>query len=126
MKRSFLSWGFFFGFSGIILGAMATHALEGILNSDQMSSFQTGVRYQIYHALLLLILAQFNHLQSKLLLTLLIIGTISFSFSIYLLNLRTYLEMDSLQWLGPVTPIGGSLLIISWALLLIKALQGKS
>jgi len=123
MKRTFLAWGFFFGLTAVILGAFAAHALEKVLDPAQVDSFQTGVRYQMYHALLLILLALFEDLQKRSVLILLVAGTFFFSFSIYLLNLRTVLEMDALRILGPITPIGGSLLIIAWSLLLYNSIK---
>lgn len=125
MKRSFLAWGFFFGLSGVVLGAFAAHALKDLINEAQINSFQTGVRYQMYHALLLILLSGFDHFRSKSILTLIISGVVLFSFSIYLLNLREVIGIDGLKYLGPITPIGGSLLIIAWSILLIKAVKTK-
>ena len=125
MKRTFLIWGFFFGLSAVVLGAFAAHALKELLDTTQIESFQTGVRYQMYHALLLIFLASNEQLRSVKLLLLLVIGVILFSFSIYLLSIREVIGMESLKFLGPITPIGGSLLIISWLILLINTIRNK-
>jgi uncharacterized membrane protein YgdD (TMEM256/DUF423 family) len=125
MKRSFLAWGFFFGLTAVILGAFAAHALEKVLERDAIESFQTGVRYQMLHALLLILLGSLDELRTKALFYLIVIGVIFFSFSIYLLNLREVIGMESLKWLGPITPIGGSLLIIAWGILLFKSLRSN-
>lgn len=104
------------GLTGVIAGAMGAHALENSLTTDQLHAFETAVRFQMYHALALLgvgILRR-NH-TSKLLnwtLWLFIVGTLFFSGSIYLLTLTS-------AKVGIVTPIGGSLLIVGWGLLLV-------
>lgn len=103
---------------GVVLGAFAAHVLEKQLTSDELSSFQTGVRYQIYHALALLILAVLPLNKTSLLARFFIGGTVLFSGSIYLLTLDRLMGMD-LSFLGWVTPIGGLALITAW-LLLIK------
>lgn len=121
MDKKFLSWGFFFGGLAIIIGAFGAHALKSILSTADLSSFETGVRYQMYHALLLILLSQVPKLQTKLILNALIIGIFLFSFSIYLLNLKDFMNMPFLQFLGPITPIGGVFLIGSWLILLKKS-----
>lgn len=103
---------------GVVLGAFAAHVLEKQLTSDELSSFQTGVRYQIYHALALLILAVLSLNKTSLLARFFIGGTVLFSGSIYLLTLDRLMGVD-LSFLGWVTPIGGLALITAW-LLLIK------
>ncbi len=125
MKRTFLSWGFFFGITAVILGAFAAHALKAILDESQIESFQTGVRYQMFHALLLILLSLFDEFRRKAILLLLVSGVFCFSFSIYLLNLRGLMGLEAFKYLGPITPIGGSLLIIAWGILLFKAIKLK-
>lgn len=103
---------------GVVLGAFAAHVLEKQLTSDELSSFQTGVRYQIYHALALLILVVLPLNKTSLPARFFVGGTVLFSGSIYLLTLDRLMGMD-LSFLGWVTPIGGLALITAW-LLLIK------
>lgn len=126
MEKKFLAWGLLFGGMSVIIGAFGAHALEEILTSEQLQSFETGIRYQMYHALLLILLAKFPQFSSKLILNALVIGIFLFSFSIYLLNLRYFLNMDFLSFLGPITPIGGLFLIATWALLFFKAVRLNS
>ena len=122
MKISKLSLltGAFFGLTAVILGAMGVHALEAVLDADQLDSFKTGVRYQMYHAFLLLMLGwvQTGISQSayKWIVGLLIAGVLMFSGSIYLLVLTPVK-------VGIVTPIGGTLLIIAWTLMLIQFIR---
>jgi uncharacterized membrane protein YgdD (TMEM256/DUF423 family) len=103
---------------GVVLGAFAAHILEKQLTFDELNSFQTGVRYQIYHAFALLILAVLPLNKTSLLARFFIGGTVLFSGSIYLLTLDRLMGVD-LSFLGWVTPIGGLALITAW-LLLIK------
>ena len=106
--------------TSIILGARIAHVFKEILTEFQLSSFETGVRFQMYHGLAILILSlnkkYFNE-KLKFALIIMSLGTIIFSLSIYLLNLQEYLNVK-LSFLGPITPIGGLLIIISWFFLL--------
>lgn len=103
-----ISIGAFLGALGVVLGAFGSHALEGKLDPDQLDAYNTAVRYQMYHALLLIGLGLAAASVPRPLVGLFAIGTILFSGSIYLLVLADW------SWLGPVTPIGGSLLIVAW------------
>jgi uncharacterized membrane protein YgdD (TMEM256/DUF423 family) len=77
----------------------------------------------MYHALLLLVLAHLRRLQSNLVFSMILAGVVLFSGSIYLLNTQHLLSLDISGILGPVTPIGGLLLIGSWFVLLVKSLR---
>lgn len=110
------------GLTGVILGAMAAHALEKSLTPDLLDSFETAVRFQMYHAFLLFLLgiAIGKHESSQLTYAIYatILGTLLFSGSIYLLVL-TQIK------LGIVTPIGGTVLIVGWGLILLWAVKLK-
>ena len=93
-----------------------------MLSTEKLASFKTGVRYQTYHGFALLILPLLQVYCSKSLKTiqiLLLAGTTLFSGSIYLLSIQEILGMN-LKFLGPITPIGGTLLILAWILLSLK------
>ena len=109
----------------VVLGAFGAHALKAILSPEQLQSFETGVRYQMYSGLALLLIG-FNsdQLQIKSFYWLNLIGIILFSGSIYLLALQTQLGM-SLKFLGPITPLGGSLIIISWLVFIFSIYRSK-
>lgn len=127
MNRRFNIAGFAFGVTGVILGAFATHGLKPQLSSMAMDSFETGVQYQIYHALLLLIVGNFIPAGSRpgnIIFYLLVAGIILFSGSIYLLSTNLLTNID-FKFLGPVTPLGGSLLILCWIILLWRAVSLK-
>lgn len=126
MKKAFLLWAGIFGLLAVVFGAMGAHALKDILSEDQLNSFETGLRYQMYHALLLMMLSAIKELQSKAVLYFIVIGVFFFSFSIYVLSLRFELGLEGLSLLGPITPIGGILLIAAWAMIIRKALKLKT
>ena len=122
MTRKFLVAGGIFGLLGVILGAFGAHGLKNVLDADTLTSFETGVRYQIYHALLLIGLANFTKLQNNLLFWFFTIGSIFFSGSIYLLSLDELAGLD-FSSIALVTPLGGALLIVGWTLLIFKTLR---
>ena len=127
MDKKIISTGAVFGMIAIILGAFGAHALKKVLSIDQLSSFETGVRYQMYHALFLLFVGLMNDLSQKAKKTiffLVIFGVILFSGSIYLLATNDLTSFD-FKVIGFATPIGGLLLIGAWAVLLFDLLKKK-
>lgn len=119
--------GAFFGASAIILGAFGAHALKEILTIEQLQTFETGVKYQMYNGLFLLVVSQITNLSEKTkkaVLWLTGIGVFLFSGSIYLLATGSGENVKKL--VGPLTPIGGSLMIAGWIVLLITFLRKKS
>ncbi len=121
-KKKILLWAVALITVAIILGAFGAHALKKVLSDERLLSFETGVRYQMYHGLALLAIGalvdkwSFNF---RLPILLLIIGTLLFSLSIYGLAMQEVVQLN-LKFLGPITPIGGSILIIGWILLGIR------
>jgi uncharacterized membrane protein YgdD (TMEM256/DUF423 family) len=112
-----------FGATGVALGALGAHYLKGHvtagrLSADSLSAFETGVRFHIFHAIVLLAIALYTaHHESKNLnraFILIVAGIVLFSGSIYLLSTRTLLGAEWLRFLGPVTPLGGVALIAGW------------
>lgn len=128
MNRTSLISGIILILIAIILGAFGAHALKDKLTVEQLGSFEVGVRYQMYHGLALLILG-FGATQLKFSLkgvnALIIAGVIAFCASIYFLAMQDMLGMK-LKFLGPITPIGGTLLIIAWGILLWKVISTKT
>lgn len=110
---------------GIILGAFGAHGLKDLVSSEKINSFEVGVRYQILNALGLMTLAALKpqlNFSIKNAVIFILLGIICFSCSIY--GLTFLLKGDSLgKILGPITPIGGLLLIIGWSLILIKVFK---
>jgi uncharacterized membrane protein YgdD (TMEM256/DUF423 family) len=114
--------------SAIILGAFGAHALKKILTFDQLTSFETGVRYQMYHALFLLLLGlsnQISHKTKKTIFILVVSGIVFFSGSIYLLSTPTITNCN-FKSIGFITPIGGLLLVAAWSVLLVYFLKKKT
>ncbi|WP_055445081.1 DUF423 domain-containing protein [Lacinutrix himadriensis] len=109
-----------FGMLSVIFGAFGAHALKKILSTDQLQSFEVGVKYQMYHAIVLLVLGLKPNYATSAIYWCFTIGIILFSFSIYGLILSDA-KGKKLRFLGPVTPIGGLLLVIGWLLVLINA-----
>lgn len=111
----------FFGMLSVIFGAFGAHALKKILSNEQLHSFEVGVKYQMYHAIVLLVLGFNNDVISAAIYWCFTTGILLFSFSIYGLVLSSA-KGKKLRFLGPITPIGGLLLVIGWLLILINAL----
>ena len=104
-----------------ILGAFASHYLKNKMTQTEIQSFEIGVKYLIYHGLSLLIISQL-YLDITIWISVLItVGTILFSFSIFFLSTQTFFNKN-LKILGPITPLGGLLIIIGWFLLLLEFL----
>ncbi|MGC5743094.1 DUF423 domain-containing protein [Chryseobacterium sp. NFX27] len=121
MKTITLIFGAAYGMLSVILGAFGAHALKKILSVERLESFETGVRYQMYAAFFLLIIGyilKFETSSEKWTSILMIAGTMLFSFSIYFLSLQDYLGMN-LKFLGPITPLGGLFMILSWGMLIL-------
>ncbi len=109
----------------VIFGAFGAHALKKILNEDQLKSFETGVKYQMYHAIVLLLIGfNFNleNTSEKYIVYSFMLGIILFSFSIYGLVISSA-KNKKLQFLGPITPLGGLLLVCGWCLLCYSILN---
>jgi uncharacterized membrane protein YgdD (TMEM256/DUF423 family) len=115
------------GFTAVILGALGAHALKSVLSEQALEIFLTGVRYQMYHALFLLgVVAIQQHLDPTWMnrgVWLTFIGILLFSGSIYLLSTREITALTHIGFLGPITPIGGLFLILSWISIGIAALK---
>jgi len=121
MIRLFLAAGALFAGLGVMLGAFGAHALEGRVTPARIEVFETGVRYQMYHALGLLALAWVSSVWPSWQITwsgyLFIAGILIFSGSLYILVLT------DTPWLGAVTPLGGLSFIAGWILLLWAAVS---
>ena len=115
------------GLIAMVLGAFAAHGLRDALNNTSLESFQTGVRYQMYHAFFLFVvglLPQLTLAQKSRLFWVTITGVVLFSGSIYLLSSNTLTPID-FGFLGPITPIGGLFLISAWVVLFYHLLKNK-
>ncbi|QHI37136.1 hypothetical protein IMCC3317_25140 [Kordia antarctica] len=127
MRKKILITGAILGCLVVILGAFGAHALKKILTVDQISSFETGVRYQMYHALLLLFVgatAFISPKAQKLMYVFVLWGIVLFSGSIYLLATNDVTPFN-FKVIGFITPIGGTLLIIGWIILIVSFFKLK-
>lgn len=122
MKELVVLMGGIYGCLAVILGAFGAHGLKKYLNNDKLKSFETGVKYQMYHALLLIlcgVIFPFTGFSQNLMGWFLILGVFFFSFSIYGLVLSS-IKGRKIAFLGPVTPLGGLLLVMGWSLFTIN------
>jgi uncharacterized membrane protein YgdD (TMEM256/DUF423 family) len=127
MERKITGVAVVLGMVAIILGAFGAHALKKHLTVEELVTFETGVKYQMYHALFLLFLGLTTFVtekSKKTIFLLVIFGVIFFSGSIYLLATKTITGID-FKPLGILTPIGGTLLILGWGVLLWKIFKDK-
>jgi uncharacterized membrane protein YgdD (TMEM256/DUF423 family) len=120
MDRAFITIGALSAFVSVAAGAFGAHALQAGLSADMLDVFQTGARYQMYHALALLVvgilLARFSTDGSAWLTAagwLFVVGTVLFSGSLYALSI------SGVTWLGAITPLGGLAFLAAWLALAI-------
>ena len=122
MTKKLITTASILGAIAIILGAFGAHALKKVLSPEQLITFETGVRYQMYHALFLLFISAHTILpdkSKKVILTLVQLGVLFFSGSIYLLATNDLTPFD-FKTIGFITPIGGALLIAAWGVLIYQ------
>jgi uncharacterized membrane protein YgdD (TMEM256/DUF423 family) len=127
MDKKISITGAWIGMVAIILGAFGAHALKKVLTPEQLISFETGVRYQMYQAFFLFFLATQNDIlekTKKTIFTLILSGTLFFSGSIYLLS-TTGITGINFKPIGFITPIGGLLLILAWGMIGYSILKIK-
>lgn len=128
MDKKIISTGAILGMLAIILGAFGAHALKKVLTIEQLTTFETGVKYQMYHALFLLFIGMNNNIiqkTKKIIYILTLVGVLFFSGSIYLLATNDLTIFD-FKIIGFVTPLGGLLLISAWGTLLLNYYNNKS
>ena len=120
MQRTFLLAGALAGLIGVAFGAFGAHGLRGRLSAEMLAVFETGVRYQMYHALALMAIAALSdRLNGRLIAAagwLFVTGIVIFSGSLYLL------AVTGITVLGAITPIGGVALLAGWACLVLATL----
>ena len=112
MERTFFVIGAISAFVGVAAGAFGAHSLKNSLSGEMLAIFETGVRYQMYHAFALIGVAwAYARFPGSLVTTagwLFVVGTILFSGSLYLLSLT------ETRWLGAITPLGGVAFLGGW------------
>ena len=126
IQKRFLVFSGFSGAMAVAFGAMGAHFLKakldtGFFTEINLQTFETAVKYQIYHSIALMVIAAFSDkLKDKLFHKAgycFMIGIVLFSGSLYLLSTAGLLGLTSIHWLGPITPIGGLFFIAGWILL---------
>lgn len=130
MQKTILSTAAFLGFTAVILGAWGSHGLKTLVPPESVASFETGVRYQMYHSLFLLFIGiipytYINEGIRKWIFRLTLIGVICFSFSIYLLATNSLTSFFDFKKIALVTPLGGLFLITAWGVLFISLSKQK-
>ncbi len=127
MKKKIVVLASLLGLTSVIFGAFGAHGLKSLISSESIQSFETGVRYQMYHALLLFFVAQTTMLTTRTKQTiyyLILVGVILFSGSIYGLATNA-LTTFNFKMIAFITPIGGLLLIIAWLTMLVGFIKFK-
>jgi uncharacterized membrane protein YgdD (TMEM256/DUF423 family) len=125
MNKKLLITGSILGLLSVILGAFGAHGLKALVSVENIQTFETGVRYQMYHALLLLFVGSNSLIEPKakaLIFYFTLIGIVFFSGSIYGLATNSLTSFDFTS-IALITPVGGLLLILAWLILLINFLK---
>ncbi|TYA53008.1 DUF423 domain-containing protein [Formosa maritima] len=128
MNKKILIAATILGIISVVLGAFAAHGLKELISLEFLRTFETGVRYQMYHAILLLFVGSTSLISlksKKVIFYLVLLGLLFFSGSIYGLATNNLTSFD-FKVIGFITPIGGLFLILSWILLLINFLKLKT
>jgi len=128
MNKKILITATLLGLSSVVFGAFGAHGLKELISVEAQQTFETGVRYQMYHAILLLFVGSTSLVQPKIkkvIFCFIIIGLLFFSGSIYGLatNILTSFDFKTIAF---ITPICGLLLILSWGMLFVNFLKMKT
>ncbi len=133
-QKQFIAFAGFSGAIAVALGALGAHFLKskleaGFITETNLQTFETAVKYQIYHSIALLAVSLLaDKFKDKLLQKAgycFMMGIVLFSGSLYLLSLAGLLGLTNIHWLGPITPIGGLFFIAGWILLGYTGLKRK-
>ncbi len=128
MNKKILITASIFGLMAVVLGAFGAHALKELITVEAQQTFETGVRYQMYHAILLLFVGSTTYIQQKtkkVLYYLILLGIVLFSGSIYGLATNLLTTFD-FKIIGFITPIGGLFLILAWGVMIVNFLKNQS
>ncbi|HMB99845.1 MAG TPA: DUF423 domain-containing protein [Flavobacteriaceae bacterium] len=127
MNKKILITGAIFGVLAVILGAFGAHGLKDLISIEAQQTFETGVRYQMYHAILMLFVGQTSNLNEKskkLIFYFLLFGLLFFSGSIYGLATNDLTRFD-FKTIALITPFGGLLLVTAWLIILVNFFKSK-
>lgn len=128
MNRRIILTASFFGAVAVILGAFGAHGLKNVLPAESIAIWTKGIEYQFYHTFALLFLSTFGRFRNKFVSLSYIfftLGILLFSGSLYLLATRSLTGFAFTGYIGPVTPLGGLLLIAGWLMLFLAALKHR-
>lgn len=128
MNKKILVTASLLGLTSVIIGAFGAHSLKELISIESQQTFETGVRYQMYHAILLLFVGVTSLIKEKtkhIIYYLVVLGLLLFSGSIYVLATNTLTTFD-FKTIGFITPIGGLFLITAWFLLFTHFLKNKT
>ncbi|UKT65132.1 DUF423 domain-containing protein [Pedobacter mucosus] len=128
MNKRIILTAAFFGGVAVLLGAFGAHGLKNLVNASSLEIWQKGVDYQFYHTFALLYLSTFARYRNKLIniaYFCFTFGVILFSGSLFLLATRDISHIGFTEFIGPITPIGGLLLVLGWIMLFFAAFKDK-
>lgn len=128
MNKTILISAAFLGLLSVVFGAFGAHGLKDIISNESIQTFETGVRYQMYHAILLLFIGSSSYVSvknKKVCYYLILTGVLFFSGSVYGLATNTLTNFD-FKTIAFITPLGGFLLILSWLVLCVGFLKLKA
>ena len=127
MSKNILIKAGILGMIAVLGGAFGAHALKEILSLEDLATFNTGVRYQMMHSVVLICLfligTKFEMKQFRIAAQLIFWGVILFSGSIYILVLKNIIGVEALKFAGPITPVGGLLIITGWLFIVLGAIK---
>ena len=123
MKMNSVKTGVIIAALSIMMGAFGAHLLKDILSEKALALYETGIKYQLYHAFALIIAGILYQLSPdkkiKIASTLFLLGILLFSGSLYILSYKINNNIEGLKWVGPITPLGGLCFIAGWIFLAI-------
>jgi len=128
MNRRMLLTAALIGGLAVVFGAFGAHRLKELISENDLEIWSKGVQYQFYHVFALLFLASFSGVPGKsmkLAYGFFTFGILLFSGSLYLLATRSITNLSFIGFIGPVTPVGGLLLLLGWSTLFFAALRIK-
>ena len=128
MNKRIIIFASVFGILAVILGAFGAHGLKELVSAEELETWQTAVQYHFYHTLALLFLATFSRFKSNAINAaswFFTFGILFFSGSLYLLSVKTILNINIVSLLGPLTPVGGLLFILGWISLLVATIKNR-
>jgi uncharacterized membrane protein YgdD (TMEM256/DUF423 family) len=127
VKRIYIISGVSFAAIAVGLGAFGAHALKARLQADMLQVFETGVRYQMYHSMALILTGLLSEKINSIKYAgnFFIAGILLFSGSLYLLSTKEIFSDGTMNFLGPVTPLGGLCFLAGWGILLYALVKNK-